>query len=290
MTLESSSNSVFSQVDALIRNKILNAKIDVPMLPEVAGKVVRLTQDPDSDAIELAHLIQSDQTLAGHVMKVANSAAYSPNSTMVSLQQAITRLGMRVISEIALAASINSTLFNTPGFEAHIHHELRYSLGAGLWAKEVARVCRKNVEAAFLAGLLHDIGRPVAIQSALESAAKLNATLSKSDVFTIERSYQRAIGVRVVEQWEMPALVIGVVKFYDNYSRPHKGQEQTQIVVAGSKFANHFLRANDHQDALTLEQLVEDPVLADLNLYQDDIEKVLQKEDVVNSAIEAMGS
>lgn len=289
MTSESTTKTGLHAVDALIREKALSANIDVPMLPEVAGRAVRLTQDPDSDAMELAHLIQSDQTLAGHVMRVANSAAYSPNSTMVSLQQAITRLGMRVISEIALAASINSTLFDTPGFETHIQDELRYSLGAGLWGKEVARICRKNVEAAFLAGLLHDIGRPVAIQTALESASEVGFSLSRDEIFRIEKAYQRPIGVRVVEQWEMPASVISVLKFYDNYSRPHKGQEQTQIVVAGSKFANHFLRDSEHSDYISIDQLSEDPVLADLNLYPDDIQKILQKEDIVKSAIEAMG-
>ena len=138
-------SNLYTLVSEKLHSKIERNQLEVPMLPEVAGKVVRLTQDPESDASELAKLIQSDQTLAGHVMRVANSAAYSPNSSMVSLQQAITRLGMKLIAEIALGASINSTLFNTPGFEKHISYELKYSLAAGIWAKEVARSCRKNV-------------------------------------------------------------------------------------------------------------------------------------------------
>ncbi len=38
------------------------------MLPEVANKALSLAQDPNSDASEMAQLIQSDQSLAGHVM------------------------------------------------------------------------------------------------------------------------------------------------------------------------------------------------------------------------------
>jgi len=259
------------------------------MLPEVAGKVLRLTQDPDSDASDLAKLIQSDQTLAGHVMRVANSALYSPNSSMVSLQQAITRLGMKVIAEIALATSVNSELFNAPGFEAHVAYEIKYSLAAGLWAKEVARACRKNVEAAFLAGLLHDIGRPVAVQSAVKLAKSMGASLTRDEVLEIERAHQQAIGVNVVQQWEMPQSVCQAVEYFHNYQEKHNAQMQTMIVVGGARIASHFMcEAEDKSECMTVDELYQQPVLADLNLYQDQIEQLLEKQEQVSSAVEAM--
>ena len=58
----------------MLSQKIEKDQIEVPMLPEVANKVMRLTQDPDSESGDLARLISSDQTLAGHVMRIANSA------------------------------------------------------------------------------------------------------------------------------------------------------------------------------------------------------------------------
>jgi len=285
-------NTNYSQqqerLEALVAEQLNRDHIDVPLLPEVAGKVVRLTQDPSSDAAELSKLIQSDQTLAGHVMRVANSALYSPNSSLMSLQQAIARLGMKLISEIALAASINSTLFNTPGFEQHIHNEIRCSLISGLWAKEIARACRRNVEAAFITGLLHDIGRPVAVQAALKAAAELNIQPSNSTVLALEEKFQRPIGVCVVQQWEMPSIVINVVRHFDNYHRAGRDQNQTMIAVAGAEFANYFMDEQEGQHAMSREQLVESTVLAELNLYQDEVLELLKKEDLVKSAMEAM--
>lgn len=287
----SATSSVTPELEPLrsaLAEQISTDHIDVPLLPEVAGKVVRLTQDPDSDAAELARLIQSDQTLAGHVMRVANSALYSPNSTLVSLQQAIARLGMKLISEIALAASINSTLFNTPGYEKHIQYEIRYSLLAGLWSKEIARVCRRNVEAAFLTGLLHDIGRPVAVQSALKIASTLKLPVSRQQVLTLENEFQRSIGVKVVEQWEMPDIVIQVVRHFADYSGAGAAANQTMIAVAGAEFASHFMCEQGQQGCLTRDQLIVQPVLADLNLYQDEVLELLEKEELVNSAMEAL--
>ncbi|WP_239923640.1 HDOD domain-containing protein [Agaribacterium haliotis] len=271
-----------------ILERIKKGNVEVPMLPEVAGKVVRLTQDPNSDAAELARLIQSDQSLAAHVMRVANSAAYSPNASMVSLQQAITRLGMRVIAEIALAASINSTLFNTPGYEHYIQHIFTTSLAAGLWAKETARACRKNVEAAFLAGLLTDIGRPLAVQLSLELGEKHRINISRSDLADVESACARAIALMLLDAWGMPETVKNVVAYFDKYKQEHNGKIQTSIVVAGSAIANHFFGDKEKEDVLNLEQLKTHPAFAEINLYQDEVEQLLEREELVKTAMEAM--
>ncbi|WP_339074998.1 HDOD domain-containing protein [Teredinibacter turnerae] len=258
--------------------KLVNTgAIDVPMLPEVAGKVVRLAQDADSDAAELAKLIQSDQILAGHVMRVANSALYTPNASLVSLQQAIARLGMKLISEIALGASINSSLFNAPGYDDHIQYVIRHSLLSGLWAKEIARACRRNVEAAFLTGLLHDIGRPVATQAIITKAKKLEIPVQKPVLFALENQFQRTIGVKVVEQWEMPSTVVEVVRYFDDYNAAGEAKNQTMIACAGSLFASHFMCRPGDEGCMTRGELIGQAVLGDLDLYQDEVEEILEK-------------
>jgi len=282
---------ILTEITTQLERRIAGDMLDVPMLPEVASKVVRLTQSPDSEAADLAKLIQSDPVLAGKVMRTANSALYSPNNSMVSLQQAITRLGMRLIAEIALSASINTCLFNTPGFERHIACHMKHSVAAGLWAKEVARACRKNVEAAFLAGLLHDIGRPVAVQSILEICRQLDYTISRDDVLASENHYQQRIGMRVVEKWEMPESVCHSVKFFHNYKTQHHAQPQTMLVVAGALIASHFVcEEGDNTRCITTEELKDHEVFADLNLYPDNINDILEKEEWVNQTLKTMSA
>ncbi len=282
-------DALSNTIKELLRARIDKGQLEVPMLPEVAGKVLRLTQDPDSEASDLSRLIQSDQTLAGNVMRIANSAAYSPNSQMVSLQQAITRLGMRVVAEIAISASVNSSMFNAPGYEKHINYEIRYSLASGLWAKEVARACRKNVEAAFLSGLLHDIGRPVTVQSVIEIAKENKFNPTKDDVFNLEEEFQQEIGLRVLEKWEMASSVISSVRYFNDYSEPHPAQLQTMIVVAGAKVADYFLcEADRGKTCITEEELKSATVFGDLNLYPDQVDELLEREAAVVSALEAM--
>ncbi|HMY39560.1 MAG TPA: HDOD domain-containing protein [Marinagarivorans sp.] len=271
-----------------LANKIKQKKIDVPMLPEVANRVMRLTQDPNAITTDLAKLVQSDQVLAGHVMRIANSALYSPNTKLVSLQQAISRLGMSIIGEIALAASINSKMFNAPGHNKIIQCQLRYALYTALWAKEVARVCKRNVEAAFLAGLLHDIGRPVCLQATVEIATQCGFSVTNADLVPIEAAFSRALGVLVVNLWEMPAIVCDVLSMFDRYEEAGDNKELTMVVVAASKFAQYGLSINSDQPTYSRKELEEQPVMADLNLYLEDIEFLLGKQANVKSTLESM--
>lgn len=278
--LSDAANAVAGQ----LQHKIDQRQLDVPMLPEVAGKVVTLSQDPESDAAKLAQLIQSDQALAGHVMHIANSAAYSPNASLVSLQQAITRLGMNLISDIALAASISAKMFKAPGYEAHINYIWRHALATALWGKEIARVCRRNVEATFLCGLLHSIGRPVAIQCLLELAKKNDVQLTAQDVQLLEEKYHTPVGIAVAQRWQMPQIVCESIEFFHAYENANLAREQTTMINGGAAFATHHLKPED----LSAAALGDMPVLADLNLYDDEISTLMDKKDVIKSTMEAM--
>ena len=260
--------------------------VDVPMLPEVANKALLLAQNPDSDAGEMADLIQSDQSLAGHVMRIANSAAYTPMSNLVSLQQAIARLGMGVISEIALAAAIGAKIFNTPGYEDYVAGVWRHALATSLWSKEIARHCRSNVEVAFLAGLLHSIGRPAVLQAILELAEQQQVTLSQYEIQQLENTYCQQVSQAVVNAWQMPTLVIEAVSAYTDDSSALTGSEQAAHINLGARFATHML----DPEALDEDTLFSLPVLSTLNLYQDEVEGLLAKNETVKARLEGLSS
>jgi HD-like signal output (HDOD) protein len=82
-------------------------------------------------------------------MRMANSAAFRPASPFFSLQQAIARLGMLTISEIVLATSLNSKLFPLPVRQDLLKKYWHDSLSTSVWAREIARMRRTNVESSF---------------------------------------------------------------------------------------------------------------------------------------------
>jgi len=279
-TLSSEAQSVAELLEQLIERNV----IDVPILPEVANKALLLAQNPESDARDMANLIQGDQSLAGHVMRIANSAAYTPLSNLVSLQQAIARLGMGVISEIALTAAIGAKFFNTPGYEDYVEGIWRHAVATSLWSKEIARNCRSNVEVAFLAGLLHSIGRPAVIQSILEIAKNHQFNLSDDDVHQLENRYCKRISETVIKLWKMPTLVIEAINFYDNYEQSTSTVNQAAQVNAGLQFATHMLAP----EAVSRAAVLALPALTTLNMYQDEIETLLNQTQVISARMEGL--
>ncbi len=274
----------YQTVAAGLQQRIEDKSLELPLLPDVANKVIQLTQDPDSTSGQLAQLIQSDQALAGHVMRIANSAAYSPNTEMVSLQQAITRLGMNLIAEIAISATVNTKMFNAPGQEKHIAAIWNHALASALWAKEIARITRRNVEATFLCALLHGIGRPVVLQAACELMK--DAPLNGKELRQLENEYQKTVGVAVCEEWGMPSLVREVIEYLENYEEAPNGRDQAAMVYGASMFATHML----NPEQLDEESLGSQAVIEALNLYQDEVASLLEKTDAIKGTLGSMSA
>jgi HD-like signal output (HDOD) protein len=287
MNTERTELSIEGQRIAQMLASLIESKlIDVPMLPEVANKALILSQDPESDASAMAKLVQSDQSLAGHVMRIANSVAYTPLTNLVSLQQAVARLGMGIISEIALSASIGAKLFKTPGHEQHIAAQWQHALATGLWAKEVARQTRSNVEVAFLAGLLHSIGRPASLQTILNLAKQQNVSLSHDEILALEDRYQHQTSSMLVNSWKMPTLVIEAIEHYPGYAEAPTAAMQAAQVNAAIQYATHML----NPEQLDRDTLLALPVLEVLNIYQDEAEKLLDKSQAIAEKLKELAS
>lgn len=273
-------HSISEQLDHAIQAQ----QIDVPILPDITGRVLSLTQDSDSDATQLAKIIQSDPTLGGHVIRIANSAAYTPNSNLVSLQQAITRLGMVEISNIAISTSLNSKLFKAPGYEKHIASIWQHSLVTAVWSKEIARQLRANVEAAFLCGLLHSISKPVILQEIADLGGANANILNECELQQLFASYESAVSTVVAEEWGLPKIVAEAIIYYQRFNDAPTAADVAATVLFGSQIAHHMLTP----ETFTRDMLNESPALELVNLYPDEVEALLEKTDIVKSSVQAL--
>ena len=282
--------ATLDKIGQQLEQRIASKSLALPMLPQVTNQVLSLVNDVDSDAAALATLIQSDQALAGHVMRIANSAAYSPNAKMTSLQQAIARLGMQNMAEIAMAATMGPKLFPAKGFESLIKDIWQSSLATGVWAREIARQARRNVESTFLCGLLCRIGKPVVLQTALEIVNGEDGAITADAVDGLMDIYQGRVGAVLAEHWQLPAAVKDTILGIDSNSasddelQNQGSQDVIKTVKAAQVFAACTL-ADRHYDA---DCLSADDCVVDINLYADDVQTLLDKADSVHDTISAL--
>lgn len=217
--------------------------------------------------------------MAGHVLGVANSAAYAPKEPIVSLQQAISRLGLPTIAEIIVALSLKSRIFDVPGHQTKIRKMWMHSATSAVYAREAARLLRKNVEAAFLCGLLHDIGRPIVLQALIDAAREKTDRPVPSRVLELAMDeFHERVGVLTVEEWQLAPWVRDAVAYHHDHTRATDHRDEAMVTTLADLLSHWAL---DFECADESDFPAEHPVVGDLNLYGNDLITLLEKRGLV---------
>src|ERR1700728_2583197 len=247
-------------------------------LPRVCVQLAELTARQITDSAHLAKLIQSDPALVGEIMRVANSPALRPRAAVVSLQQAVSWLGVAEVRNIAMAVMLRGEVFVAPGHEPESEELWREAWLAALWAKEIARERRKHVESAFLAALMHRTGAALALKilSRFEAQGRARLAACLFDDLVVE--FEPALGRLLMSNWLLSKDVQDAASDWRN------PRESTQSDLAGTVHAAHLLAAHTlHAELITEDMVIESPVFAQLGVFPDDRRHMLAKRDHVRA-------
>jgi|LakMenEpi03Aug12_release.lakeMendotaPanAssembly.Ray.scaffolds.fasta_scaffold13011_7 putative nucleotidyltransferase with HDIG domain len=256
------------ELDARLQARLEAGELRLPMLAQTATEVVAICSDSSCDAGRLTRLILRDPSLAAHALKVANSGAYSPTEPIVSLQQAISRLGFSTLCDIAIGISMRNQIRVPPGQEARMRALWTHSTLAGAWAREIARLRRRNAEGAFLCGLLHDIGKPVVLTEALSVADQLGVSPDQDQLECWMHRHHEQAGARTLNSWKLPLWMSQAVL---HHHAPDPSDEHVEFART-AQLADLLAHASRSADPAVDALLREHPVLADLDLYPEDLD------------------
>jgi HD-like signal output (HDOD) protein len=258
--------------------------LDVPVLPQIATEVMAMSQDPNADMGDLSELIHQDQSIAGRVLRIANSAAFAGSERIVSLQQAVARMGLELLSEIAVSIAIQGNVFQSPRYRAEMDQLWQHALVSALFAKEIARFLRKHVEGHYLCGLLHAIGKPMILKLLIQHEVNGAAALPREVVLALVEQYHQPFGVRVTTQWALPSVIRVVNEWYVDYARAPAFALETAVTYLASRLATFFFSPDAQSD----RQLLYDPVFEVLNLYPQDRLLLLERREVVEQRLKSI--
>jgi HD-like signal output (HDOD) protein len=212
-----------TELDRVLHAAIAEESLDLPPPPHVVSEVMRLTRGEaaaddaaDASTTELAQLIQRDMALAGQVMRVANSALYARRSPVVTLPQAISWLGIREIRNIAFAVALKGQIFASAYFRNEMTDLWRESVITALFAQEIARLKRRNVESAYLCGLLHRVGMAVILNNAGTAVVKNQLTPATEHVLELAARHEARVGTLLSIAWQLPPAVSAAIAHWSN--------------------------------------------------------------------------
>jgi len=247
-------------------------------LPRVCAQLAELTAQQATDAVQLARLIQSDPALAGEIMRVANSPALRPRTAIVSLQQAVSWLGVAEVRNIAMAVMLRGEVFVAPGHEPESEELWQEAWLAGLWAKEIARERRKHVESAFLAALMHRTGAALALKILSRFETEQRTVMDTRSFGDLVVEFEPTFGRLLMGSWLLPKDVQDAASDWRNYRQSNHGD------LAGTVHAAHLLAAHTmHPQLLEEDVVIDDPVFEQLGVFPDDRRRMLAKRDHVRA-------
>ncbi len=254
---------------------VAGGELAIPLLPEVAAQVLVLVGRPDCDARKLADLLRRDPALTAHVLKMANSPIYAAATKVVSLQQIIGRLGFSAILQLALVVASRARIFQVTGFEAEVRAAFRHSLTTALFAQEIARLRRSTVDEAFIAGLLHDIGRPLVLQALVDLHRQVELAPEPMFLLAAAETLHATIGGTLIEKWSLPAKIATAVRVHHT----PEGNELATLVALADALAHA---------ALDGTPLACTALSAALDLYPEDVDQVAAKSETILETVEAL--
>jgi HD-like signal output (HDOD) protein len=275
--------STDASLEIPLQAAIAGEGLELPPLPQVAIEAANLAADGDGGAVALAQLIQRDIALASQVMRVANSSLYARRAPVVSLHQAIAWLGVDAIRNIALAFAVRAQLFGSSAFEPQLRALWRESVSVGCFAQEIARAKRRNVETAYLCGLLHRVGLAVILWRLGRASLDDGLQVEDESMESFVGGFEGQVGAQLARAWNLPEPVAAAILWFRSPARAqHSKLEVSQVALARA------LAAHLDDDEVALEKIEVPPaLLGDLGFYPVELGRLLERRDEIRASVES---
>jgi len=226
-------------------------------LPHVAVKVLRLSNDSNSDMQDLAKVIMTDQMMSAKIINIANSPVFMGTIEVTNIKQALVRVGVIEIRNMMLAVSMASKVFKSGMYSSLAKSLWEQAVGAAFAARVIAHGLRMDRELAFLCGLMHNLGKMIML-NILENCQRRERRGFKPQKQIIDdlwKQYSSDVGELAVSTWRLPDQIQKVVR---SGAALGEENEDTDRMVAVTGLAGAFCQVKgigQEPDDIELEKL-----------------------------------
>lgn len=209
--------------------------------PDIISKIIKIDADSSDCCSQIERLLRSDQSAASLVLRVANSPIYNRGKYIKTLPIAISLLGVNVIRTLSLMALSRSIFANDKHqlIQVHIwHHSLLTALASQAICCKLGR--DEKAEEAFIAGLLHDIGKVILFTNFLDDYLKVIELVMEKNCPSHEAEQEilgidhYQVGRQAVKEWKLP-------DYFSSYTGVNLDQLLTTNIVQRSLSAANYL-------------------------------------------------
>ncbi len=227
-------------------------QLDLPSLPDVVIRIRNALLDEESSVDQIVRLIGSDPVLAARLLKTANTALfYCGTEPIRDLKTAVNRMGYDMVLNVSLAMAVeqftHGNMLNAakPYLEQVWKHSVHVAAIAHILARRDASI---NADEAFLAGLLHAIGKLYILKRAQEHQDLFEHGRALKAIMT---AWHTEVGRALIERWEFSEELADAVGNHESCDLDADGPPSlTDVVSIANRLANSLEANPDGEDLL----------------------------------------
>jgi putative nucleotidyltransferase with HDIG domain len=223
------SNVTDREVGAAVEDMVARGEVRVPPYPATALRLQKVLATDDYGVNDLVREMSADPVFTGNILRLANSSFYRRSGEVTSIAAAVSRIGARELTRLAMSASLAQAASEVGPLGELRRRVWREAVASALLCENVARLENGNPGEAFVAGLLHDVGKLLAIgaiEDLLHRRVHVESRPAADWWKMIERHHVR-LGVSLAERWQLPGLIGAVIAVHHV-----PGEEGTGLVRA----------------------------------------------------------
>ena len=224
-----SAEKLAQELKTILLKRIQADQLVVPTIPAVAQRVQEVLREGDQTAAKrAAEILEQDHFLAARALRITGSKK-SAGQKKVTLPETVANLGPRGVKALLVEATGQKVFVSR---DHEIANALRriweHSVAVGTLARDVLALSgHADSDAAYLAGLLHDVGKPVVASILLEAERQTTELYNRpwigaADWVEVVSRIHRSVGQALAEKWQLPegiARCLGENLDYDNADR-----------------------------------------------------------------------
>ncbi|HNV46186.1 MAG TPA: HDOD domain-containing protein [Spirochaetota bacterium] len=238
------------EVVSIIRDRIVAAIEGLPTFPKNIVELQGMCADPSVAIEAIAERITHDPCLSAEILKVANSAGFVTRKRIETVHEALMIIGIKNLQTILVVTAARKILAQ----RYHKFEELwEHCTKTAFYARRIAHALKLGAAAdhAFLAGLLHDIGKIVLLSTDLTLVNQIadlvaNRKVRASTIIeeaTVGISHG-AIGELIARKWNFPAFLIEAIRDHHTpLNAPPEYSVSVSVVYLANMLVN--IESND---------------------------------------------
>ncbi|MEE9911707.1 MAG: HDOD domain-containing protein [Deltaproteobacteria bacterium] len=225
---------------------------DLPTLPSVYFKVDKLLKDKQASIENVARIIEIDPAMSSSILRLVNSAFYGLSAKSNSIAQAVMILGFNAVKNAIVSVAILDTLSIRDRYRNfNIADFWRHSVSVAVLGRHLAERSRLTApDDAFMAGLLHDIGKIIMIRHFNDDFGRVWQTMQETKCSFADAEAEAAsidhvtIGAYLARKWQLPEHIIFAIAGHHYYITSGQSTGLVECVMLANALSNNGYQIN----------------------------------------------